>query len=288
MCPSTQPASSEAAGLLGLLEQRLQAGQLELPMLSHVAAQVMDLCEDEDCDPRKLAELVQRDVSLSGNVLRLTNSALYSAREPVVSVQQAIWRIGTATLRSVALASAVQSKVFDVPGHETRLQEVWRHCTLAGAWAREIARARRKNSEGAYLCGMLHDVGKPIVLQEAVATARAARLPLTGDAREHCMQVLHERVGARLIAHWKLPDWMAAACGNHHDCERQEAHREFARTAHAADLLAHWHADPARGAGADEVLRARSVFTDLGFYADELQALLEQADRVQSCAEALA
>ena len=33
------------------------------------------------------------------------------------------------------------------------------------AFAKEIARMRRANVESAFLCGLLHDIGKPVILQ---------------------------------------------------------------------------------------------------------------------------
>ncbi len=288
MFPSHSDSLAEAAGLITLLKRQMAGGTLDLPMLSEVAAQVMELCEDDDCDPRKLAELVQRDVSLSGNVLRLSNSVVFAARESIVSVQQAIWRIGTATLKSITLATAVQSRIFNVPGHEQRLKQIWKHSTLAGAWAREIARARRKNVEGAFLCGMLHDVGKPIVLQEAVSTAMAARMPLRAEVREACMQELHAEVGARLVTSWKLPEWMATSCAYHHNYERAPSHVEFAQTAQAADRLAHWSADPERLSTIQTEIGSLPVFAELGFYADDLEQLLARHEAVTSTAEALA
>ncbi len=287
MHPPRPESLSAASGLMTLLERQLADDQLDLPMLSEVAAQTMEMCEDDDCDPRKLAELVQRDVTLSGNVLRLANSVMFAARESIVSVQQAIWRIGTATLKSIALTTAVQSRIFNVPGHEMRLKQLWSHSTLAGGWAREIARARRKNVEGAFLCGMLHDVGKPIVLQEAVSTAQAARTALSPELREACMQALHGPVGARLVAGWGLPEWMGVSCAYHHEPERAPTHAEFAWTARAADLLAHWSVDATREEAGKEQLLHEGVFAELGFYADDLEGLLGQHENVVKTAEAL-
>ncbi len=58
-----------------LLEMRLADKDLELPVLSDTAMQVLALADDEDCDARGLAELLARDQSLASHVLRVSNSA---------------------------------------------------------------------------------------------------------------------------------------------------------------------------------------------------------------------
>ena len=59
----------------------------------------------------------------------------------------------------------MQSGVFRVPGYEPVLNQLWRHALASGAFAKEIARVRRLNVESAFLCGLLHSVGKPALLQ---------------------------------------------------------------------------------------------------------------------------
>src|SRR3954470_11826455 len=85
------------------LSRILKDGALELPVLPAAASQVVQLCGDEHCDARKLAEVVTRDAGMAGNLMRLANSTAYAGSVPIVSLQQAISRLGLGRIRELAL-----------------------------------------------------------------------------------------------------------------------------------------------------------------------------------------
>jgi len=279
---SSAPASHETEFRAQLLE-RIGARRLELPMLPQTAADVISLCSDPRSDAARLADLIQRDQALAAHTLHVANSAAYAPSEPIVSLQQAISRLGTRTLCDIAVAVALRSKVFALQGQEQRLRAMWLHSALGGGWAKEIARARRRNVEGAFLSGLLHDIGQPVVLQAALDLGRGSRLPseaqLDGLIRE-----FHAEVGASVLASWKLPEWMCAAVRWHHDCESAGAAVEFARTAQLADLLS--HASQAPDAETDAALRTHPVLSDLDLYDEEIEALFARREAVLATAQA--
>lgn len=264
------------------LEARIGAGDLELPMLPDSAAQVLALCNDVACDPRRLTDLIQRDPSLAGHVLRIANSAAYAPKEPIVSLQQAIGRLGQRTLCEIAIASATSAKVFKVPGREAEARALWRHSALAGAWAREIARARRRNVESAFLSGLLHDVGKPVLFQAVADLAAAAGAD--EETIQLCVHELHADVGAILLERWKMPAWMCAAVRFHHAPDRAAEHTDLAATVCFGHLIAHHMAS---GDANDATpLRTNPVLALLGLYADELDEVLARREQVEKTAQA--
>ena len=268
-----------------LLDERLAAPDLELPVLRDSAMQVIALADDEDCDARRLAEILQRDLALASHVLRVANSAAYAPREPIVSLQQAISRLGFPTVREIAIAVAVKSKVFDMPGHGTRVREIWRHSAAAAVFAREIARRRRSNVEAGFLCGLLHDVGKPLIAQVLSEESRKhTGRPVPAALLESAMDAYHVSLGARMVKRWNLPDWVADAIEKHHDLEVSGEHEELARTTNLADELTHW----ALGIGRSKAdfPAELPVIQAMNLYGDEVVALLELRDEVLDTVEA--
>lgn len=274
------------AWLIGSLFELVEAGKLELPLLPDVASQVLSLCNDPNSDARALAALLQRDPALAGHVLRVANSAAFAPREPIVSLQQAVSRLGFSVLNQIAVAVAMKSKVFQVRGFELRLKRIWIHSATSGAWAKEIARCARHNVEGAFLCGLLHDVGKPIVLQASLDLFRKAEKPVESETLEAAMEALHERVGAMLLQTWRMPPWMVAALAHHHDPSAAVDFAQEARTTCLADRLAHWsiEASPERA----EELSHHPVVRELNLYRDDWDTLLAARPRVMRVAEAFA
>jgi putative nucleotidyltransferase with HDIG domain len=266
------------------LQRRIDADDLDLPILPDVAARVLSICQDPDGDPQRLAELIQRDPALAANTLRIANSAAYAAAEPIVSLGQAIARLGHSTIGDIAIAAAMNAKVFVVPGREAEMQALRRHAAATGIWTRELARHRRRNVEAAFLSGLMHDVGKPILLQTVLDLADGAEVDATH--LRTWIDELHAQVGARLLERWNLPPWVAAAVSGHHAPERAGAHRELAATVLLGDLFAHATDDPT---GEHEAkLRQHPVLGELGIYPDDLIQLFARKAAIQQSAQSFA
>lgn len=281
--PST-PKSPDTAtcGLLDtLLEAHFADGELELPLLPTYATQVVALCSDPDSDARSLAQLLQRDPALAAHVLSIANSAALGSREPIVSLQQAIARLGVRTLANVALSVAVKTKIFKAGRHLDRVQQLWRHSAHSAAWAREIARLRRRNVESAFLCGLLHEVGAPVVLQAIDELQSKTKVEFSEEQALAAVERLHCDVGARLVRAWSLPEWTSAAARFHHRPLEAEACADEVLTVHLALRLAS-HAD-----GQDELAGLDPILAGLGLYQEDLEGLIEQAEKIRALAEVL-
>jgi HD-like signal output (HDOD) protein len=266
------------------LAHRIDGSELELPVLPEIAARVLALTQGNDGDAHELGTLILRDPALAGNVLRIANSAAYAPREPIVSLSQAVSRLGMTTIGDLAIAAAVHGKANAIPGREDEMRVLRAHAAAAGVWSREVARHRRRNVEAAFLTGLLHDVGRPIVLRTVLGITGG------GAIDEAVVQSLadefHAPVGARLIEHWKLPHWIAAAIAGHHDLARAGEHEDLAATVRLGDELAHWteSADAAR----ERAIRGLPVLARLGLYPDDLDELFARRAVVETTMRAFA
>ena len=240
--------SNEPIDLIAALSERAQNGKLSLPVLPTVAMELLASVDDDSADARALGAKIQRDPSLAAHVLRVANSARFAPKEPIVSLTQAIGRLGLATLREIVISVAVKGAVFKVRGHEKYVEQLWQHALLTGRLAQEIARARRANVEAAFLCGLLHDIGAPVALQGLVDLCKETGFCLIEKAMLHTIAGLHQEVGALLVQSWKLADWVHESVRYHHEPERAQKHHELVRTTALADALAYWfEEDEAQG-----------------------------------------
>jgi len=241
LLPSPLAARAEVPEWLALeLEERLRQ-KLELPVLPDTAARVLALCHDERSDLRELAQLVQRDQTLAAHVLRVSNSVAYAPKQPIVSLQQALGRLGLATVSDIAIAVAMKQRVFQVPGYEERMRGLWRHSALTAGYALEVARLVGRNPEVAFLAGLLHDVGMPIVLTAALAACKSCKvLPAGRQELEHAMLAFHCAYGAELARRWGLGPWVEAAITDHHDPSQARGLCADVTLVSVADLLADW------------------------------------------------
>jgi putative nucleotidyltransferase with HDIG domain len=280
-------AAEEVAGgqdpLRAAVAHRLATGQLSLPMLPRVASQVVALVGSPTTDASRLSELIHRDPALAGQVLRIANSPAYMPRMPIVSLQQAVSRLGLNVVSEISFAASLQSGVFRVPGYESVLNQLWRHALASGAFAKEIARVRRLNVESAFLCGLLHSVGKPALLQlvndvaKGNSTSNSIRVgPIALIA---VLDDLHTVVGVRIAEQWGLPKPVAASIEHHAAYAQAGAFRQEAMITFLADRLATHAIEPTRFGG-DDGFRDTPVIADLNLYPDDVAGLLARRERV--------
>jgi putative nucleotidyltransferase with HDIG domain len=261
------------------LEERITGGQLELPVLPEVASQVVTLSNDPNADMRKMASLVQRDQAMAGHLMRLANSPFYAPKTPLVSLDQVVSRMGMKKVREIALVISCQSKVFAVPGHEATVKKLFRHSLAAAAFAQEIARSRRWNVEEAFLCGLLHDVGRPVLLQELVDLHAEANLPFQADAAAELMSLRHAEVGSTLVNGWSLPARLGETILHHHFPSRSTTAAQTAMMTNLADDLAHLLLEDERTV-TEAQIREHPMLTPLNLYPDEMEALLAKRPTV--------
>jgi putative nucleotidyltransferase with HDIG domain len=269
--------------LRGELERRLSDGSLELPLLPGVAMEVTSAAAREDTDARVLADILKRDAAMAAHVLRVVNSPVYSPRAQIVSLQQAVGRVGSAKIREIALIIACRAGVFKVKGYEAEVDQVFKHSVATALFAQEIARQTRNNVEEAFLCGLLHDVGRPVLLQALLEAARQRSSSATREELLGLVSEIHCRGGAALAAAWTLPDSVAQAIANHHSPSSE--HAASVHITALADVLAHAlldapELDPA-------AVRGHVALTKLEIYPDVLSKILARAESVRQAAEVL-
>lgn len=285
MTTHAHAARTKSRALTDVLLEQIASGAFALPLLPDTAADVIGACQDENAGARHVAELMHRDPALTAHVLRLANSAAFGASHAIVSLPEAIGRLGLTVVSEMTMAAALDTGVFRVPRFEAVARRVWTHSAAAGAWAREIARQRRRSVEGAFLCGLLQDVGRPILLQAVIALEpRLASRP-TDDEVFAAVDELHAPVGADLVRSWSMPDWMATSIAYHHEPQAAPEYRDEAFTTAFAGDLARRTLD---GPGDPAADYDPTLAEELGLYPEDVERLLEQRESVLAVARALA
>jgi HD-like signal output (HDOD) protein len=291
MHSQVRPASDE---LDRVLHAALADDSLELPPPPRVAAEVQRLtrteAEDESrlaMNAAELANLIQRDLALAGQVMRVANSALYARRTPVVTLPQAIAWLGMREIRTITFSAAVQSQVFASTCFRKEMTDLWRESVITALFAQEVARLKRRNVESAYLCGLLHRVGLAVVLARIGHAVLKQRL-MPDPAQVLVFAQKHEaRVGALLAACWNLPPAVSAAIAHWRDPREANEHRaEVMEVALARQISDELRTPGAGGELPDSMLGPVSLWMDeLSIYPDELFGIMAQRAAFYATAE---
>ena len=268
------------------LVERIDKDRIELPVLPQVAGRVMALAGDPSADAARLSALIHQDQALAAHVLRVANSPAYMPRTPIVSLQHAVAMLGVNQLSEIAVTVSLKSGAVKIPGYEADIRQLWRHALASGAYAKEIARMRRHNVESAYLCGLLHAVGKPVVLKTVTTIAAELHIPLKPSTVNSFLDGYHPRVGSLIASEWALPSQVAEAIAYYRVYEQAPSHQHEAMMTCLADRLATYILVP--DSFDDSTLRDHSVFADLNLYPNDIDTLLSLKENVLNLVDTMA
>lgn len=209
--------SPEEASVVGRVDGRLKASKYTLPVLPTTLIRVVDLANQPDVNFKAIADVLRSDAVIAGEVMSLVNSAAYATSAPIADLQRAIIHVGSRRIRGLALAVAARLTVFRNTDQK-RAEKLWLHSLGTAVLARAIARATKGDPEEAFVAGLMHDVGKSIVLGLVAEDEREHAGVRVPDALvERLCDDCHTGVGAAIAKEWKLPESMAQAIEHHHD-----------------------------------------------------------------------
>ena len=280
MSHAESAASTDIPSLAAQFKTELAAGSLDLPLLPGVAAEVLSSSLDDHADAARLADLIQQDQALATHVLRVVNSPAFRGAIEIVALQQAIARLGMERIREIALSASLKGALFEGGRYQTVADESWQIALAAGLWSKEIARACRKNVEMAYLCGLLHNIGVPLVLHRVGQLA--PDLP-----RESVDQLLSELVqpaGVVLAKEWQLPGLVAVTIAHLDDFAAAGEDADAVAVAGTGSALGNWMCT--RGILISEV-NALASTQHLGLYPDDVAEILEKMDDIKISLESM-
>ena len=216
----------------------------ELPSLPDVVMELLGSIDQDDIDISVLAKKVSHDAALTAKTLRLANSSAYGLQVKVTTIQQAITFLGFQTTRNLITAAAVTGcfPAGQCAGFDD--QAFWRHSIATAACAKVLARRLRFNQDVAFTAGLLHDIGRLVLVTSFPAQYaqalnwRNAHDSFVLDAERAVLGIDHVEAGVALAAHWNFSDTMKAALQGHHEPDAAGAGL-LATLVHVANAIVH-------------------------------------------------
>jgi putative nucleotidyltransferase with HDIG domain len=212
--------------LEGVVLRRIAGDELVLPTIHTVVAKGLEILRRPEISLKDVTALLERDPLLAARALRLACSAAMGGRQGKLTLVDAMARIGVKGVKTLLLEGAGQ-KIFvsKNPLITASTRKIWEHSLAVAALSRDLAAlAGNKSGETAYLGGLLHDLGKPVVaslLLEAERQVVEVRNQKWIDtpAWLDVLGRIHRKVGIAVAAKWDLPDEVARCIG---DCSEYD------------------------------------------------------------------
>lgn len=194
----------------------------EIYTLPRVVVEISRLIRNPDTSAQNIADLVSGDPPLASKVLRAVNSAYYGFPRKVSNLNTAIVILGFKGIRNLVLTIGA-IKGLSRPGRVPfDYRGFWIHCLAVAGVTESICQNHlRAFREEAFAVGLLHDMGKLLIVQEIpdLATQVLRRAEETGGILGAEMDVLgfnHAEVGGKLARRWSFPEGVVRTLGLHH------------------------------------------------------------------------
>jgi putative nucleotidyltransferase with HDIG domain len=216
----------------------------DLPSLPAVVMELLTSIDQEDVDISVLAKKVSHDQALTAKTLRLANSPAYGLQVKVTTIQQAITFLGFQTTRNLITAAAITGCFAEGQCAGFDDKAFWRHSIATAACARVLARRMRLNQDYAFTAGLLHDIGRLVLVSAypqryaEVLAWRASHDCEVLEAERAVLGVDHVAAGVALAEHWNFSDTMRLAIAHHHEPEAPGA-GFLATIIHVANAIVH-------------------------------------------------
>ena len=235
-------------GLLADEELKRQIACIpSLPTLPSTYNKLMAALGSETISLDTVARIVSEDVGMTAKILQMVNSAFFGLPTHVDSPLRAVSLLGVETIKALVLTAGVFDQFTISDLGNLSLERIYAHSMSVGVMAQKIARRlklEKRLVDDAMLAGMMHDIGKPILLMHfretlgsALKISAESQIPLYA-AEEQVMGVSHAEIGAYLLSLWGEPDSTVEAVLQHHHPSRIANPRVNALTAvHLANAL---------------------------------------------------
>ena len=208
-----------------------------VPAFPAAVARIVRLLGDPLASVDRIAEAAGQDPSVAGRLIQLANSPMFPSRVPVSTLPAAILRVGLRQAQKVTLSLAMHSILSD-----KALSVLWPHSLEVADFSEQVASLGGAiDPDEAYLCGLLHDVGRLVTARLPLYdTARISGLQNGGCPTVYAESLLlrthHAILSARLAEHWRLPGKLSEGIAGHHHPETTRS--RIAHALYVAEYLA--------------------------------------------------
>lgn len=210
---------------------------------------LIEVLNSSDGSAEDIANIVEQDVAMTAKILQLANSSFFRRQQSVISAKQAVSFLGVDVLKSLVLANQLFEVSQNLPkqvGFNTSL--FFEHSMLTSTLARNMTDNEQLNAS-AFTAGLLHDVGKIIILAKKPhvipdlvdQTSTIANCWVSESAQREILGCTHAEVGGCFLNLWGIPTPIVEAV-TFHDSPASVHSKELDSVGivHVCNYLAHW------------------------------------------------
>ena len=225
------------------IKAMVQAVPRSLGSYGPVLQEIEQALQSPQCNLSTIGDAIQKDPDLTARLLRLANSPFFGFANRLSTVSEAVSLLGIQQIQDMIVASSVLEQFKGVPDSLVNKDSFWRHSLAVGITARLLAMERRlPKPDKFFVAGLLHDVGRLVLLSQASESAQAVfelyqrEKILLREAEKRILGYDHQQIAAELLQSWSYPTALVQAVAFHHTPNESVAKLDAA-VVHIADHL---------------------------------------------------
>lgn len=207
---------------LDIIEEYVESDTITLPPFDRTALRIQQEIQKPDVNIGKIEKLIIADPAMASQVLKIANSAFFRGLSKVMTVRDAIVRMGMDEITRMIMV-LTQKKLYTTK--DTFIKNyrnvLWQHtlvCALTSQWVAKEAGFEEVTQE-VFFVALMHDIGKLFlitVIEKIKESEEAAFIPSKSVINE-IIKSQHAYQGYRLMKNWNLPDQYCDATKSHHE-----------------------------------------------------------------------
>jgi HD-like signal output (HDOD) protein len=229
----------ETTAVVAPLGEWLTPNNTAIPVLPTLASRVIEMASDPNMSLVQIANLIAKDQVLASRLLGLANSAYCAPLQAITTIPDAVVRVGTTGVRNMVFTVCFSSKMYDPAIYGEQGRRLIDHGIGTAYLARIIADRADEPEDEAFLYGLLHDIGKLLILKLAYDYKRRNGTAVPDDELAAAMDSQHAPFGAVVLRRWGLPATLDEPVRFHHDCQSAPNAPRKAMVVYLADRLSH-------------------------------------------------
>jgi putative nucleotidyltransferase with HDIG domain len=205
----------------------IEHGNLALPPIPDIMQRIVAKIDSPNASIDDIIDCITDQILVS-KILKICNSPFYSRSGKVSTLRDAVLFIGLKSLISIVTVHSLSS--FS-PRNIVEIRKILQHCLVCGMIARQLALEMRGDYERAFVCGLLHDIGKTVMLD------MLADYILSDDKRQKLMDDHHAEIGYLLARKWNFDEAIQESIRFHHEPERASAFRGLVEMVYLSNIM---------------------------------------------------
>jgi putative nucleotidyltransferase with HDIG domain len=195
-----------------------------IPAFPATTQKVAALLRNDDYAVADVANVIKYDQAIAANILKISNSAYFGARQKIKSIQDAVVYLGQQQLiRAVQTAGVSRYFSKGGKGYVAQSKDLWEHSVAVALMSQILSRKIQSREDPVlYTAALLHDVGKLILgeyvhesFEKIMYRVKQGKCSFL-EAEEAILGINHADLGGRIATHWNFPADIRDAIAYHH------------------------------------------------------------------------